>query len=273
MQQKLRFTHAQFIHPEENIRIHRLTNDIYQSVDRHDHDFVELLYVRSGKAVHRLNDTTFRAGAGDVFVIQAGDSHEFRPITPHFEWIDCMFLPGFVDYDVNSLMSGRKYYASDGMEIDYLVQAMLREYEAKQPAYLLKMKGYMLALLAELGRQNEQRDDSGGYETRKKTRQLQEAVAFIHLHYRDKIKLDEAAEKLGIGRSSLNRLFRSHANDSFAGFVNGYRLERSVQLLRSGDWPIRDVALECGFADVKHFRTLFRRRYGMTPGEYRAADA
>ncbi|QHW30885.1 AraC family transcriptional regulator [Paenibacillus rhizovicinus] len=270
MTEETKFTQAQFIHPEERIRIHHLNNDIYQSVSWHKHDFVELFYVRSGKAVHRLNEKTFRAGAGDVFVIQAGDMHAFEPITPHFEWIDCMFMPAFIDYDVRTLLSSRKYFASDGMEIEYLMQTMLREYEDKKPAYLTKLRGYLLALLAELGRQGEQ-DEGVDYVKRKKTRLLQEAIEYVHLHYRDKIKLDDAAGKLGISRSSLNRLFRSQLHDSFAGFVNAYRLEQCSSLLRSGDAPIRDAALECGFVDGKHFRTQFRRRFGMTPGEFRKA--
>ncbi|MBO7745847.1 helix-turn-helix domain-containing protein [Paenibacillus sp. MWE-103] len=270
MAEKRKFTHAQLIRPDEGIRVHLLHNGLYRSVGAHGHDFVELLYVRSGKAVHRVNDKTFRAGAGDAFVIQAGDTHAFEPITPYFEWIDCMFLPAFVDYDVRSLLSSRKYFSGDGMETDYLMQAMLREYEEKKPAYLTKLRGYMLALLAELGRQIEQRADLY-YGSRKKTRLLQEAVEYVHLHHRDKITLDDAAAKLGISRSTLSRLFRSHANDSFAGFVNAYRLERSGRLLRAGDLSVRDAALECGFADGKHFRTLFRRRFGMTPGEFRRA--
>ncbi|MBM7567287.1 AraC family transcriptional regulator [Paenibacillus sacheonensis] len=270
MAEKNQYTHAKFIRPEEQIRIHRLNNGLYGSVSLHGHDFFELLYIRSGKAVHRLNDKSFRAGAGDVFVIQAGDTHAFEPITPHFEWIDCLIMPGFVDYDVSSLLSSRKYYASDGMEIEYLMQAMLREYEEKKPAYLIKLRGYLLALLAELGRQGEQEKERD-YVSRKKTRLLQEAVEYVHLQYRDKIKLDDAAAKLGISRSSLSRLFREQLHDSFAGFVNAYRLERGSLLLRSGDAPIRDIALECGFADGKHFRTQFRRRFGMTPGEYRRA--
>lgn len=270
MTETYHFTQAQFIHPEERIRIHTLNNAIYRTVTRHKHDFVELFYVRSGKALHRLNDKSFRAGAGDVFVIQAGDVHAFEPITPQFEWIDCMFTPDFVDYDVRSLPSGRKYYASDGMEIEYLMQTMLREYEDKKPAYLTKLRGYLLALLAELGRQGEQGAEND-YVRRKKTRLLQEAIAYVHLHYRDKIKLDDAAAKIGISRSSLNRLFRGQLHDSFAGFVNAYRLEQCSRLLRSGDAPIRDAALECGFADGKHFRTQFRRRFGMTPGEFRKA--
>ncbi|NBD23635.1 AraC family transcriptional regulator [Paenibacillus glycinis] len=272
MKAERRFTHAQLIHPDERIRIHLLNNEIYRTVGTHGHDFVELLYIRSGKAVHRLNDKSFLAGAGDAFVIQAGDTHSFEPITPFFEWIDCMFVPEFIDFDVRSLLSDRKYFASDGMEIDYLMGAMLREYGEKKPAYLTKLRGYLLALLAELGRQGEQRDERP-YGSRKKTRLLQEAVEYVHLHYRDKINLDDAAAKLGISRSTLNRLFRSRANDSFAGFVNAYRLERSSLLLRSGELPIRDAALECGFADGKHFRTLFRRRFGMTPGEFRKAAA
>ncbi|MFD0673541.1 helix-turn-helix domain-containing protein [Cohnella sp. GCM10027633] len=265
-----KFSHAQFISGEEQIRIQQLNNAIYASVDEHGHDFVELLYVRSGKGLHKVNDKSFLVSAGDVFVLQTGVTHSFDPLSPSFSWIDCMFLPAFVDFEIGMLLSEKKYYGADGFEVDFLFQSMLREYEEKREGYLTKIRGYLLALLAELARQNADEDESSAaYGTRKKKRLVNEALRFVRDRYRDKISLDEAAAELQISRSYLSKLFRETLGASFVAYANQYRLERSAELLRTTETLVRHVALDCGFSDEKLFRTLFRRAYGMTPGEYR----
>jgi len=47
------------------------------------------------------------------------------------------------------------------------------------------------------------------------------------------------------------------------------RLERASRLLKETDFPVTDVCLETGFESVGSFSTLFRRRYGVSPKEFR----
>jgi AraC-like DNA-binding protein len=47
------------------------------------------------------------------------------------------------------------------------------------------------------------------------------------------------------------------------------RLERASRLLRETDFPVTDVCLDTGFDSVGSFSTLFRRRYGASPTEFR----
>ena len=54
------------------------------------------------------------------------------------------------------------------------------------------------------------------------------------------------------------------------------RLEKAAALLRDGDWrdrKIADIALAAGFNDLSHFNRSFRRRFGATPSDLRAAAA
>lgn len=267
-----RFSHAHLINQNEQIHIHHLSNSIFGSVEEHGHDFIELLYIRSGKGLHKVNGKSFLVSAGDAFVLQTGVTHSFTPLSDSFAWIDCLFMPEFVDFGIGRLLSEKKYYAADGFELDFLFQSMLREYEEKREGYLTKIRGYLLALLAELDRQNFVGTDTephASYGSNKKKRLVNEALRCVRDRFRDKISLDEVAAELQISRSYLSKLFRETLGTSFVAYVNQYRLERSAELLRTTEELIRNVALDCGFADEKLFRTLFRRGYGMTPGEYR----
>jgi AraC-like DNA-binding protein len=52
------------------------------------------------------------------------------------------------------------------------------------------------------------------------------------------------------------------------------RLEKATELLGDPKWRdrrIADIAAESGFTDLSYFNRAFRRRYGATPSDLRAA--
>ncbi|MCK6449803.1 MAG: AraC family transcriptional regulator [Alphaproteobacteria bacterium] len=77
---------------------------------------------------------------------------------------------------------------------------------------------------------------------------------------------------LGVSRSALYRAFR-HAPKGVNAHVAEARLERARALLMQDfALPIGEVALACGYENLWTFNRLFRRRFGCTPTEMRAAS-
>jgi AraC-like DNA-binding protein len=61
---------------------------------------------------------------------------------------------------------------------------------------------------------------------------------------------------------------------SFTHHVLDHRLERAAALLRDPQWrdrKIAHIATEAGFTDLSYFSRVFRRKYGATPSDMRAA--
>ena len=52
-------------------------------------------------------------------------------------------------------------------------------------------------------------------------------------------------------------------------WLTNQRIERARDLLATGNLPIAEIALDCGFADQSHLTTAFRKATGVTPGAYR----
>jgi AraC-like DNA-binding protein len=81
------------------------------------------------------------------------------------------------------------------------------------------------------------------------------------------------AARLGITPRYLRRLLEE-TGKSFSEHLLDKRLERAAALLRDPrrrDARIAAVAYECGFRDLSYFNRAFRRRYGLTPSDMRAA--
>lgn len=90
-------------------------------------------------------------------------------------------------------------------------------------------------------------------------------------------QLDPAAvaTALGCSRATLYRLFLRHGQ-SVAALIWTARLTRAHDMIASGRHALlslSDIALQSGFVDQAGFNRMFKRRYGLTPGEVREQAA
>lgn len=83
--------------------------------------------------------------------------------------------------------------------------------------------------------------------------------------------IDAIAAGHGISPRYVRKLFQEQQT-TFSDFVLLLRLERSQQLLRApahAVCTIASIAHACGFNDLSYFNRTFRRRYGLTPSDFR----
>lgn len=101
---------------------------------------------------------------------------------------------------------------------------------------------------------------------------LAQAKQFIldNLH-RDDLSLKMISDRIGVSPRQINRLF--HAEGTSTGqWTKSMRLERCAATLidsESVSIALSQVAFDAGFNDISHFCRDFKRRYGLSPGQYR----
>ena len=81
--------------------------------------------------------------------------------------------------------------------------------------------------------------------------------------------VEDLALQSGLGKRSLQRLFREYAGISPKWVIQRYRLHELVERLESGErlhWP--DLALELGYCDQAHLINDFRSVTGYSPADY-----
>ena len=95
---------------------------------------------------------------------------------------------------------------------------------------------------------------------------------FIERHLEKPLKVDDLARHFRVSRSQIYRLFEHH--EGVASYVWERRLLRSRRLLMTPalqHLSIGAVAFEVGFSSNAHFSRAFRKRFGLTPSQLRAA--
>ncbi|MCR5031361.1 MAG: response regulator [Lachnospiraceae bacterium] len=98
----------------------------------------------------------------------------------------------------------------------------------------------------------------------------QKAVDYISAHYTENISQGEVADALGVSPSYLSGIFHEETGESYSRFITRLRMTQAAVLLRTEqNLPIREIAQQVGYFSEKHFMSVFKTFYGITPSEYR----
>ena len=95
------------------------------------------------------------------------------------------------------------------------------------------------------------------------------AVRFINNHYREKIRIQDLAQHIGISRSYLVKLMKQETGMSPQEYLIDTRMKRASEMLIRTNDSIRNVADECGYDDALAFSKVFKAKFGINPSDYR----
>lgn len=99
------------------------------------------------------------------------------------------------------------------------------------------------------------------------------AKEYIDLNYRRKFTLRDLAAELYISPNYLSDLFKKHTGMKFSDYLLEVRMEKSKQYLMDIHYKISDISSLVGFSDARYFSSAFRKRYQMSPMEFRSQYA
>lgn len=99
---------------------------------------------------------------------------------------------------------------------------------------------------------------------------VQRARTYIRAHFTEPLSLNEVANILAVNPAYLSSIFKSERGESYSKFILRLRMERAALLLRTySAGKVNDIALEVGYSSTKHFYSVFKDYFGVTPNEYR----
>lgn len=81
-----------------------------------------------------------------------------------------------------------------------------------------------------------------------------------------------ASAHLNVSRRLADLRFREIENTSIRQAIEDRRMNIAEKAMSETNRPIRQVARESGYKNIKTFEAAFHRRYGTTPGAFRRKD-
>ena len=92
---------------------------------------------------------------------------------------------------------------------------------------------------------------------------------YLLTHFREKIYLEEVANIAHLSPTAFSHYFKKRTLRSFTSFVNELRLAEIARLLLATDTSIAALAFANGFQNLSLFNRLFRKKYQVSPSQYR----
>jgi AraC family transcriptional regulator len=98
---------------------------------------------------------------------------------------------------------------------------------------------------------------------------LQRVRRYVDDHLDAELGIDALAGVAQLSRAHFVRRFAAAAGVAPSRYVLGRRLERARRLLLATDGSVAGIAIATGFGSGNYFGKVFRRAYGLSPGEFR----
>lgn len=95
------------------------------------------------------------------------------------------------------------------------------------------------------------------------------AMRFIHDRACEGIRVHEIVQAVGLSRSTLERKFKETLGCTLHDQIRRFRLARAQQLLREGEFTLRQIAKRTAFRHLSYSNRFFRQATGQTPAAYR----
>jgi AraC family transcriptional activator of pobA len=170
---------------------------------------------------------------------------------------------------VHALASAEHYPAGhDGDYLNSLFSALQAEYNGHQPAREMLMHSLVSVIMVWVSRQAIVRHKA----SQRPQRQREYLNGFIQLveeTYRQHVKVEDLAHRLGISVSHLNGTCRELAGQPALQIMHERQLLEAKRLLTYTSMTIYEMSELLGFSDPTNFTRLFRRRVGISPKAFR----
>ena len=95
---------------------------------------------------------------------------------------------------------------------------------------------------------------------------------YLQENMHQEIRLEDISSRFSYSLSSIKRIFKEEMGCSIIAYLNNLRMQKAKALLLGSDSAISQIAHELGFSNVYYFSVAFKKKWGISPSGFRAAN-
>lgn len=96
------------------------------------------------------------------------------------------------------------------------------------------------------------------------------ASAYVRGHYYDgELSVEKICRHIGVSHSYMCRLFKEKTRMTLKHYIVNTRTDEAARLMETTDLSIKEIAFAVGFNDYPHFVKTFKKKKGISAGDYR----
>ena len=98
---------------------------------------------------------------------------------------------------------------------------------------------------------------------------VSQVLVHIHNHYADELSLKTLGAQYHIHPVYLGQLFHKETGETFAEYINKFRIEKAKQQLKNTNLKVQEIARNVGYWETGYFYKQFRKYVGISPTDYK----
>jgi len=268
-------------------RMKHVSHDNDLTEIEHHHDFIEIVFITKGKGIQVISNNEYEVSEGDIFILQGFQNHYFKD-AGKAEIINVMFdpvkSPGLISDDLKMLdgysalfileprYRNRMHFKNmlhlnhvDLAKSEYILNGMLNEMQNKEPGYELFLKNKLEEIIIFLARKYSQISIPKA----KSLVRIGKAIHFIENNFNQNIYIQQLADISFMSIRNFQRIFKDATSLSPNDYLLEMRIQHASRLLKETDFAVYDVSDQVGIADWFYFSKAFKKKFGVSPMNYR----
>ena len=280
---------APFVRQALIARVNAMTEyDIFYKLKAHD---ARLYYILGGDGKMTIDGHTYQLQRATVVVFRAGVEYSWHPSqNSHIEYMTVNFdftqeythlIRPYHPIHAESFPQGEELLSSDiedAQELNHPLilqdftdsehsfRAIVTEYAVGGELKQLFLSSTLKALLISTVRESRKRSDGG---TVCGSSLASRIANHLHKYYMNRIDYEELGREFHMSPIYLNRIFRKYIKTSIHEYLLNYRISVAMDMLRSSNASVKEIASAVGFNDFPHFSKTFKRITGCSPKDDR----
>lgn len=250
----------------------------YYTMDTHSHGLLECNYIAEGNCVYEIDGVDYALSQKNLILFDSSLPHKIRF---HHEY-PCTVLgfslsldgsetsahfPGILDVlnhslDICRMLLGLKQAMlfPDARAVRGDMLRLFHEFEGRCDS--MYMTSLVYHLLCEISRLPLTEKSTVQYYVEKTQAYIRESFYLIKNN-------EQIASYIGLNSTYLERIFKKHTGITLWEAVTACRLAAAEELLAQPGIPLGEIDNMIGFANRQTFYLQFKKRYGVSPSEFR----
>lgn len=257
-------------------------------VESHWHYFIEILYIEKGSATVTCNEDTFLLHTGEMIFLPPQAVHSIcsSSDTP-LQYVVLKFSSSRISFPDSYLPRIGKIFWNTHKDLqlpltfsqkdftDFSLKdffnSCVREMDAKRYGYDSFLRTFITQLTIELlriWREHGFTQESGEPESEKDF-SIHDVLMYIDSHSHENIQISKLAEMCHMSYSYFAKTFHKLYGQSCQEYIEFIRLSKVENYLLFTNYDLNYISSETGFSDCSHLIRVFKRKYHVTPKQYR----
>ena len=257
------------------IRLIRFEGDIGEPIHKHWHNSLEIVLPICGGEYAWVDGRYYKLYQENMMplIINSRSIHAFESGSPK-PYIGLALLINYQFLKEIYPEIDHIYFKQPDEEVGMLIKKQLflineyYEIESNHKDLLITSALFHLIYLL-VEHLSIEKKDKVELKSEKNKHRITSIINYIDDNYQEDLTIEQLSEVFHLSEGHLSKLFKENLGMTIKAYISQTRAKEVRNALLTSDLPLIDIAIMCGFPNVKSMNKVFKDLYQCTPSQFR----